>query len=471
VQPNQCLQNTTVSTTLLSSDGWHNYLMITTASAGNAAYPSHLRYVKSALEQALEVTGREPAVVISAGLVHRIFQDDQTYPFKANPWFLWLAPLADAVGSLIVLQSNLRPRLLFVAPDDYWHAPPIAPEGTWTRAFDIDPYPDAKSARDALIALPAHTVWLGEDAAPVATFHCNPADLIAHLEQARARKTAYELACLREASHRGARGHIAARKAFLAGASEFDIHLTFLQATQQEDAALPYGNIVALNENAATLHYQLRSTRAPTTARSLLIDAGAAHNGYASDITRSWAQAGDFADLIDGMHALQQNLCAAIKPGIDWRDLHLEAHRQVAVLLLQAGLLRDISAETAVAQGITQTFLPHGLGHLLGLQVHDVGGFKPDARSAPIARPAGHSALRLTRKLVEGMVVTVEPGLYFIGSLLEKLHASTHAIHVDWPQLAALKPFGGIRIEDNVAVTASGYENLTRAAFSAELAG
>jgi Xaa-Pro dipeptidase len=199
---------------------------------------------------------------------------------------------------------------------------------------------------------------------------------------------------------------------------------------------------------------------------SLLIDAGASCRGYGSDITRTWAAApGIFATLVEGMHALQRQLCEAVAPGVDWRDLHLQAHRRVAALLGEAGVLR-MPADEAVDRGISSAFLPHGLGHLLGIQVHDVAGFHASADSEPIPRPPGHPALRLTRRLEAGMVVTVEPGLYFIPKLLAPLRAGPHAAAVNWTLVDTLATCGGIRIEDDVLVTASGHDNLTRTAFA-----
>ena len=272
---------------------------------------------------------------------------------------------------------------------------------------------------------------------------------------------------MREATRIGVAGHLAAERAFRQGRSEMDIHLAYLAASRQMDADLPYGSIVALNEHAATLHYQLRDSLPPPQHHSLLIDAGASCRGYASDITRTHATGlGVFPSLVEGMHRLQQELCARVAPGVDWRELHLKP----------MGWLRSCCtkpkcwispAEDAVALGISSTFLPHGLGHLLGVQVHDVGGFRDGADLPAIPRPEGHAALRLTRQLQEGMVVTVEPGVYFIDSLLERLRAGPHAKHVDWSLVDALRPCGGIRIEDNVHVTAKGHENLTRAAFAA----
>ncbi len=111
-------------------------------------------------------------------------------------------------------------------------------------------------------------------------------------------------------------------------------------------------------------------------------------------------------------------------------------------------------------------FLPHGIGHLLGLQVHDVGGLQRTGDGGEIARPEGHPYLRLTRPLQPGFVVTMEPGLYFIDQLLEQARADGRGRHINWRRLEPLRAYGGIRIEDDLAVTASGCENLTRDAFA-----
>jgi Xaa-Pro dipeptidase len=125
-----------------------------------------------------------------------------------------------------------------------------------------------------------------------------------------------------------------------------------------------------------------------------------------------------------------------------------------------------MGADDAVASGLSGVFFPHGVGHLLGLQVHDVSGFSVTPEGKHKARPAGHPYLRLTRTLEPGFVVTIEPGLYFIDSLLAAARESAHAAHIDWRQVERFRPFGGIRIEDNVACTAGAPENLTREAFA-----
>jgi Xaa-Pro dipeptidase len=135
-------------------------------------------------------------------------------------------------------------------------------------------------------------------------------------------------------------------------------------------------------------------------------------------------------------------------------------------LLCEADIIRA-SADAAMASGAVAAFFPHGIGHLLGLQVHDVGGLQATPQGGTLPRPDGHPYLRLTRTLEPGFVVTMEPGLYFIDSLLARLRGTPAESQVQWTRVAQLRPYGGIRIEDNLAVTADGHENLTRPAFDA----
>jgi Xaa-Pro dipeptidase len=138
----------------------------------------------------------------------------------------------------------------------------------------------------------------------------------------------------------------------------------------------------------------------------------------------------------------------------------------VARILEQFNLIK-LPAEAIVDAGISSAFFPHGLGHLLGLQTHDVGGLQAGPAGGLLPRPEGHPFLRTTRTLEEGYVVTIEPGLYFIDALLAQLQAGPNGKFVDWARVDALRKFGGIRIEDNVVAKAAAPENLTRDAFAA----
>jgi Xaa-Pro dipeptidase len=435
-----------------------------------APFDAHLDSVLADLDAALAAAGLE-AVIVDAGGPGTWFLDDIASDWRCNPHFRRLTPLDPADECTILHRPGAVPVLLHLRPQDFWHLPPAPPSGPWTARFDIRPVADVE-AREAAIAdwlgnAASRTARIGPAPGALGTVH-NPTRVLAHLDFHRARKTAWELACQRAAGRRAVAGHRAAAAAFEAGESEYGIHLAYLAATRHEDAELPYRNIVALDAHGAVLHYQHRERTVPAGGgRSLLIDAGAAVAGYAADVTRTHARApGAFAELIGAVDALQRELVATIAPGLPWPDLHRRAHDGVARVLVDAGLARG-TPEALVETGVTRAFLPHGLGHLIGVQTHDAGGRLVDAEGTEAPPPADHPALRLTRTLEPDWTVTVEPGLYFVPMLLDDLRATKAGDAVAWDAVDALAPFGGIRIEDDVRVTADGVENLTRDAFAA----
>ena len=223
------------------------------------------------------------------------------------------------------------------------------------------------------------------------------------------------------------------------------------------------------------MHYQHYERRPPQTHRSFLIDAGARHDNYAADVTRTYAGPGSnganavFNELLAALDINQRELTEEVQPGLSYLELHERMHKRLGRILVQAGLL-SCTAEAAFDSGITRTFLPHGLGHLLGLQTHDVGGHLAGPAGATNPPPAGYETLRLTREIQCDQVFTVEPGVYFIPQLLDALREQQHGKLVKWKVVDALRGYGGIRIEDNVLVTPTGIENFTRDAF-ASLAG
>ena len=174
-----------------------------------------------------------------------------------------------------------------------------------------------------------------------------------------------------------------------------------------------------------------------------------------------------FPGLIDGVDGVEQ-ACAPWSAGRGLRDIHLECHRLLAGVLRLGIVAWNRSRSLRPA---SRVFFPHGVGHLLGIQVHDVAGFMAGPDGGRIEPPEGHPFLRLTRTLVEDSVVTIEPGLYFIPMLLAPLREGPHAAAVDWKQVAHLQAYGGVRIEDNVRAAADGPENLTRDAGSRHCLG
>lgn len=430
----------------------------------NSLYPAHLSTIKERADLALAKSGFDHLLVTS-GVEKYEFLDDRPYPFKPNAQFKAWLPLTRHPHSWISYTPGSKPVLVYFQPDDYWHVPPSAPEGAWVEHFDIRIISDPAEAA-AHLPTSGRLAILGEPDAALPGFEPNnPKALLDYLHFHRAFKTPYELALMRAAQRRAVPGHLAARAAFRAGASEAQVHAAYLAATGHTDLDLPYTNIVCLNEHGATLHYQYKDTVAPSRNRSLLIDAGAEVDGYASDITRTWGDGDDlFGALLNAVDNEQQALCGKVRAGTDYRDLHLECHLRLGGVLRTLGIV-DMDPGDMLATGVTSTFFPHGLGHPIGLQVHDVAGFV-DEDGVLIPRPNGHPYLRMTRTLAPGMVVTIEPGIYFIPTLLSKLKEKPQAKSVDWSKVEHLLPFGGVRIEDEVHCTDAAPENLTRDAFA-----
>ncbi len=434
----------------------------------DTAFTAHLAAVQARTDAAL-AAHRYDGVVVHSGRPRDHFLDDHAPPYKANPHFLWWAPLLDAPDSFVRYVPGERPRLVFHQPADYWHKPPVLPDEAWLRNFEVQVVRSPGEARELLGTAGRRLAFIGEWQEEFDTWGfagANAKPLLDQLHFHRAAKTPYEIECMRRASRLGARGHVAAERAWRSGASEFEAHQAYCSAAGLREQELPYGNIVAFGPGAAVLHYQQLQRGRDVPRRSFLIDAGAQVRGYASDITRTYGDGdAEFGALLAAMDGVEQALCAAIRAGTDYREVHLQAHWLIAGVLKQAGIVL-CSQEAAVAERVSSVFFPHGIGHLLGLQVHDVAGLARDVSGVEVPRPEGHPYLRLTRTLEPGFVVTVEPGLYFIDLLLEQARADGRGRHIRWDAVERLKPFGGIRVEDDVVCTAGVPENLTRDAFA-----
>jgi Xaa-Pro dipeptidase len=431
-------------------------------------YTAHVTVLKLRHDRALGDAKFDHAVVFS-GALHFQYLDDMAYSFKVNPHFKAWVPVTDNANCFVIYTPGQKPKLVYYQPVDYWHKVADKPADAWVEKFELVMIADPDEARQHIPR--GRCAFIGEWAERFSSWGDltpNPEAVMNSLHFDRAKKTEYEIECIRRANERGARGHVAAEEAFREGASEYEIHFAYLRGADHTEDEVPYGNIVALNDHAATLHYYHHTRRRIDTAdlHSFLIDAGAQHNGYASDITRTYSRKKDeLQSLIEAMDAMQLELVGMCRPNASYIDVHLSAHRLIAEILLRFGFVRDIDAAGVVEHRISSVFFPHGVGHYLGLQVHDVGAFMADRTGRTIPKPDGHPYLRLTRIIETGNVFTIEPGLYFIDSLLGELKKSDDARYVNWPKVDSFRGYGGIRIEDNILITETGNENLTRAAF------
>lgn len=427
-------------------------------------YPSHIAELQQRSKTALARENLD-GIVIHSGQELKIFLDDNSYPFKVNPHFKHWLPIVDIPNCWLIINGTDKPTLIYYQPVDFWHKVIELSDSYWNEFFDIKMLRKASDVDKLLPYDKKGYAYIGEhiEVAKALGFDTiNSEDLLNYLHYHRAYKTPYELECMRESNKIAVAGHKAAKLAFLDGASEYDIQQAYLKATLHVETDTPYGNIVALNENASILHYTALERGVPQAHRSFLIDAGANFHGYASDITRSYSFKRDrFGELVARMNQLMINAVDGLKPGKSYVDLHIETYGEIAKVLNEFGFIR-VDADVAVEAGIVSTFFPHGLGHHLGLQVHDVGGFMADERGTHVNAPQEHAFLRTSRVVEANQVFTIEPGLYFIASLLAELKLSDKADMINWQLVDEMRPFGGIRIEDNIIVHQSHNENMTR---------
>jgi Xaa-Pro dipeptidase len=419
----------------------------------------HVARVQAGYERALAATGFDAVVLHSGSLKSRSAFDDQNWSLRPTPHFQHWLPLQVPDCALVVRVGH-RPLLVWLKEQNFWENPAPLERDHWVGQFDVVQIHDVAKAVEHFPK--GRVACVAEDVARAASWNLeplNPPALVKALDHLRVQKSTYEIKCIAEANRRAALGHDAVGRAFREGdRSELDLHLLYLQATGQDDPETPYKNIVALGSHAATLHHVSYGRRAQQrTAESLLLDAGACFEGYCSDVTRTFVKgtgstASTFAELVARVETMQQQLCREAKPGLPYERLHERSHEEVGVILKDIGVAR-MSADEAVTTGLTRAFFPHGLGHSLGLQCHDVG-------CAEVKPKPTNPFLRNTTMIAVDQVFTIEPGIYFIEMLLGPLRATE--ARVDWALVDALAQLGGVRIEDDVHVVAGGIDNLTR---------
>jgi Xaa-Pro aminopeptidase len=221
---------------------------------------------------------------------------------------------------------------------------------------------------------------------------------------------------------------------------------------------------VILSVNGQTLHNHYHGNTL-TEGRMLVIDAGCEnHLHYSSDITRTVPVGGKFNDRQRGIYEVvlkaNSTAIAAVKPGVPFKDIHMLAAREIARGLTALGIMKG-NPDEAAEKGAHTLFFPHGLGHPLGLDVHDLEGMGENyvGYDDEVRRSTefGLAFLRFGRKLREGFVMTIEPGIYFIPELIDIWKKENKLeTYINYDLVETYKDFGGIRIEDDILVTAVG---------------
>jgi Xaa-Pro aminopeptidase len=288
------------------------------------------------------------------------------------------------------------------------------------------------------------------------------AELIRAVVRLRSVKSVQEIAEIEKAVDIAYDMHTTAMKMAHPGVYEREI------AGRIEGISLSYGNPVSfpviLSVQGQILHNHYHGNKLKK-GDIMVTDAGSETGmHYASDITRSVPVGGKFLprqkEIYEIVLSALNEAVGTIKPGIPYRDIHLRSAAVIAGGLKEIGIMKG-DADEAVKSGAHALFFPHGIGHMMGLDVHDMEdlgednvGYDDEIKRAD---QFGLAFLRLGRRLKEGFVLTVEPGIYFIPALIDKWESEKRfAQYIDYDKVSTYREFGGIRVEDDVLVTAGG---------------
>lgn len=407
--------------------------------------------------QLMRLAGEDAILVLpSAG--ERIRSRDTHYPFRQDSDFWYLTGFPEPEAVLVLVPGRRHGEALLFCrerdPDrEVWDGPRHGPEGA-VEAFGLDDaYPigdlddilpgllEGRSrvyyhfGRDAEFDLKL-IGWVNRVRAQVRQGAQPPHEFLelGHLlDEMRLFKDRDELKLMQRAADISVEAHLAAMRAARPGVREYELEAELQRVFRRHDAEPAYGSIVGAGANACVLHYRANNAQA-RDGDMVLIDAGAEYRGYAADITRTFPVNGRFTPEQRALHDLvcqaQAAAIAQVRPGVPYEAVHQAAVEVLSEGLLRLGLLKG-RLERVLADGSYKRFYRHKTGHWLGLDVHDVGEYRIDGQS---------------RLLEPGMVFTVEPGLY--------VGADDTTVAAKWRGL-------GVRIEDDVVVTADGHRVLT----------
>lgn len=411
-------------------------------------------------------------LIFAAGGVPLTRNHDVEYVFRQKSDFLWLTGV-EAPGYALAIDPKRGREVLFIPRIDQTHKVWLGhvPDAAETRRLfgvgdvrymdELDEvlpkmkgrlkklYTDNEGAKLAKTA----GIKLKKDSAEYA-------DALAHL---RLVKDEAELELMERANEVSSAAHEAAMRATRPGMYEYQVQAVLEAAFRAQGMKHnAYNSIVAAGKNGAVLHYHHNSD--PVRAGQLmLIDAGAENMGYGADITRTFPVDGNFTprqrDVYEVVLTAQERSIDRMRAGTPVSDVHRISQEVLAEGLKDLGLLRG-SIDELVNEEAVRVFYPHGIGHPLGLDVHDVDGGKRHRLKGP--KPKN---LRANYRLPAGAVMTVEPGVYFIEALIKDPEVrARHGKRVAWTKAERFLSLGGVRIEDNVIIQPEGPpRNLTTA--------
>lgn len=267
------------------------------------------------------------------------------------------------------------------------------------------------------------------------------------IETCRITKSPYEIALLRHANEITTAAHAAVLRSLQSKKNERELEAIFTERCIALGAPKQaYHGIFGSGTNAATLHY-VHNDKPLKGKLNILVDAAAEYDCYCADVTRTMPLSGTFTPesraVYEIVYRMQSECLGMLKAGVQWEEVHVRAHEVAVEGLLELGILKGGSKEEILSRRTSVAFFPHGLGHYLGMDTHDVGG-KPDYGD----QDTMFRYLRVRGKLPEGSVITVEPGVYFCRFIIEPyLKDEKHKGFIDESVLERYWDVGGVRIE------------------------
>ena len=401
------------------------------------------------------------------------------YPYRASSHFLYFAglPLYDAAirlagGRLELFMDDPTPSSIL------WHGESPSRDRIAEEIGADAAYPlyRLKSYCDGVATVPVQDATtrlqqsqlLDRMITPTNALQGIDRDLATAIVMLRLTHDAAATAEIRKAAAVTVEAHKAGMNATRTATTEAQVRAAMESVIMAHNMTCAYGSIVTVHGDV--LHND-RYTNPLQPGDLLLADVGAETElGWASDVTRTWAVSGQFSptqrDIYEIVRIAHDICIQNARPNVEFQDLHMQAALVIAAGLVDLGILRG-HAEDLVDMDAHALFFPHGVGHLLGLDVHDMEDLGDTAGYEPGRTRSdrfGLGYLRLNRPLRPGMVVTIEPGFYSVPAILndperrEKYHK-----HVNWDRLAVFSDVRGIRIEDDILITQNGCEVLTAA--------
>jgi Xaa-Pro aminopeptidase len=433
----------------------------------------------AARRAAVRARVRRPVLLVGVGAQPRNIPMNHL-PFRQCSHLLYLSGCAEPGAALLLGPDG---DTLFLTPpaddDALWHGKvtPIEERGRalgFDRVRPLDELDAAVAGLGPLASVPngdpvatARAAALSGVSLTFGRVHGDE-ELVDALIELRRRLGPEEVAEVRGAAVVTALAHRAAMGVTAVGRHEREVGAIFDGVIAANGLVPAYTSIVTVRGEVLHEHARANPLKA---GQLLLLDGGAeAPSGYATDVTRVWPVSGTWTGrqraAVDAVIAAQEASIGMCRPGVRYRDVHLTSARVLARWLCDEGLLRG-DPDDAVAAGAHALFFPHGVGHLLGLDVHDLEAFG-DRPAYPPGRARspqfGLGYLRLDRDLEAGNLVTVEPGFYVVPAILaDPRITGPLAPFIDLDRARAWEGFGGVRIEDDVLVTPDGPEVLTAA--------